>query len=800
MEARSDTSVHAEAAPGIAGRHRLPFGTHWTPQLDQGQLPWQLIGGVLVVAYGLSTFLVKRPLDGYSSVWDGWVYNIASLVPIVPVLLGARRRPTLRWAWIALAGGIALNAAGNLDYLFYDQNLHPIPNPASSSVPFLLSYVGFILCVAIMTQRSFGRLFSSVRLDGAITGLTVAAVAAALWFDPVLKVSGRPLQVAVEMAFPLLDLVLLVLLVAGLAPQRYRPTWPVALLMVGVIWFVFGDVIFLNQSASNSYVQGTPLDETWILGIFLMGLAAGVQDDRRSQARRGPVESPTGVQLVPIVFGIVSVGVLAYSRFYHVPTIAPAMAMVALVLVILRMALTFRELKHAAENFRAARTDELTGLPNRRAFQEAVESKFRSVRSHEHVGVLLIDLDGFKEVNDSLGHHAGDELLRVIAKRFHGQIADLGALARVGGDEFACVLAVTSEDELVDVARELITTLTATVALDGVTVRVGASIGVAISPQHGATHDELLRCADVAMYEAKRLQSSVCRYNPEDDPNSRQRLALIHELRTAIDERALTLHYQPTLDIHTAEVSGVEALVRWQHPTRGLLYPEHFVPLAERVGLIPQLTRAVLEQAIAESARLARAGHNLRMSVNISRFDLVDETLPAYIDQLLALHDVPHDQMTLEITESCLSDDPARSKRSIQKLRAHGIRISIDDFGVGYSSMSQLLELPIDELKIDKSFALALESDERAQAIISSAVELARALELVIVVEGVEIPKTLPLLQRLGVDVAQGFHISYPLTEKHLDEFLTESTHKHGLKPEAPVPLVAAGPTDGTST
>jgi len=256
MEAWSESPVRADTAPGgTAGRPSA-----WFPRLDPGQLPWQLAAAVLVLAYGVSTFVVKRPPDGYSSFWDGWLYNTASLLPIVPVLLRVRQKPNLRVPWIALAVGIALNGAGNLLYLFYDQNLHPIPNPASSSIPYLLSYVGFIVCVAMMTQRSFGRLFSSVRLDGAIAGLTVAAVAAALWFDPVLKVSGRPLQVAVGMAFPLLDLVLLILLVAGLAPQRYRPTWSVGLLMVGFVWFVVGDVIFLNQSAANSYVQGTPLD------------------------------------------------------------------------------------------------------------------------------------------------------------------------------------------------------------------------------------------------------------------------------------------------------------------------------------------------------------------------------------------------------------------------------------------------------------------------------------------------------------------------------------------------------------
>ncbi len=227
---RPDSEVRDDVVPLIKGLSQRASGAHWRTRLDPGQLPWQIMAATLVVAYTASTFLVRRPADGYSSLWDGWVYNTASLLPVIPVMIRVRRKPTLRLAWIALAAGIVLNAAGNLDYLFHDQNLNPIPNPASSSIPFLLSYVGFIICVAIMTQRAFGRVFSSVRLDGAITGLTVAAVAAALWFDPVLKISGRPLQVAAGMAFPLFDLVLLVLLVAGLAPQRYRPTWTTGLL------------------------------------------------------------------------------------------------------------------------------------------------------------------------------------------------------------------------------------------------------------------------------------------------------------------------------------------------------------------------------------------------------------------------------------------------------------------------------------------------------------------------------------------------------------------------------------------
>jgi predicted signal transduction protein with EAL and GGDEF domain len=321
-------------------------------------------------------------------------------------------------------------------------------------------------------------------------------------------------------------------------------------------------------------------------------------------------------------------------------------------------------------------------------------------------------------------------------------------------------------------AQELAETLFDPISLDGVTVRVGASIGVSISPDHGSTHSELLRSADVAMYEAKRSRSIVCVYHADHDLNSRERLELIDELRNAINTRSLDLHYQPTLNLHTETVVGVEALVRWHHPTQGLLQPDSFVPLAERVGLIPQLTRAVLEMAIEEAARLDRRGHPLQMSVNISRYDLVDEELPAFIDDLLEQHDVPHSRLTLEVTESCIGSDPDRAKRSIDELRARGIRISIDDFGVGYSSMSQLLQLPIDELKIDKSFVLALEEDDRARAIISSTVELARALKLVVVAEGAEKTSNLNSLAYLGVDIAQGFFIARPLTSHELHRFI----------------------------
>jgi len=753
------------------------------------QVWWLLACLVLVVTYCTSLIVVRRPASGYVTVWDGWVANVALVLPIVPIWLRVRSTSRLRFAWAAVAIGIALNSTGNLLYLVHDRNLHPIPSPSPSDFISLLSYVALIAGVAAMTQRSFGPGHASIRFDGLVAGLAIGAATAMLWFKPLLDASGSSLDVAVATAAPLCDLVLLVLLVAGLAPQRYRPSWSTGLLMLGASCFVVGNVVYLNHPATGSYGPRTTLDATWVLGTFFIGVAAWRSDERRSSSRGGSNLSPPGIALVPVAFGLLSLGVLAIlvaSHFRSSSAVASGMAIAALGVVILRMGLTLREVRQGSAHFRDARTDVLTGLANRRGFLEDAESRFQTAEAFQRVGVLLVDLDGFKEVNDTLGHHNGDELLRIVGERFSHAIAGRGSIARLGGDEFASTCVVTHQEALLAVAHELADTLADPITLDGVTVGVAASIGASISPDHGSNYAELLRSADVAMYEAKRTQTTVCTYHAEFDLNTRERLALVHDLRTAIDERGLVLHYQPTVDMRTARVRGVEALVRWHHPTRGLLYPDRFVPLAERVGLIPQLTRAVLDLAIAEAARLHTLGHPLQMSVNICRYDLIDHDLPEYIDSLLERHRFAADHLTLEVTESCLSEDPEGVKRSIHELRARGIRISIDDFGVGYSSMSQLLELPIDELKIDKSFVLGLHTDHRARAITRATIELARALNLVVVAEGAENVDTLRSLRQLGADVAQGFYIGLPLTSRQLDTFLAKRT-RHGLLPD-PIP------------
>ena len=750
-----------------------------SPALGIPGQEWLLQGGIAlwVVAFGASLFLVHRGPSGYNTLWDGWVYNIAQTLPVIPVIMRALRSAAQRSAWVAMAAGITLNTVGNLVYTYHDQNLKPIPDPAPSDALYLLSYAVFIVAVAILTQSSFGRVHASVRLDGAIAGLALGAVAGMAWFEPLLHVDvhGRPspLEVGVNLAYPVCDLVLIVLLVAGLAPRRYRPNWPTVLLMTGVAWFVVGDVISMNQAVANTYVTGTWLDDTWPIGLFCIGLAASVRVDRRTRRPRARGSSPAGITAVPVVFGLVSVAVIVASWFRHDSAVVQSMAASALVLVIGRMALTLREVRQSAANYQDARTDYLTGLPNRRAFLERVEATLASAQgTGGHAGVLLVDLDGFKEINDALGHAAGDELLCVLARRFEHRLGPQGPVARLGGDEYAFAGRAEDEEELVAMAHELCDALSEPCLLDGVSVRVGASIGVALSGPDGWTADELLRCADVAMYEAKRAQRGVLAYRADADPNSRDRLALLDALRDAIARRQLVLYYQPTLDMRTAKVRGVEALVRWPHPTLGLLYPDDFIPLAERNGLMPQLTRAVLDLAVAQAARLDRSGRCLQMSVNISRYDIVDEDLPGYVDFVLAANDFPPQRLTLEITESALGGDPERAQRCVTELRARGVLISIDDFGVGYSSMSQLLELAIDELKIDKSFVIGLNSDPRAQAIVRSAIELARALGLTVVAEGIEHQDVLACLRGIGADIGQGYVIARPLTSEQLGHYL----------------------------
>ena len=428
--------------------------------------------------------------------------------------------------------------------------------------------------------------------------------------------------------------------------------------------------------------------------------------------------------------------------------------------------------RRMADLRRQATTDDLTGLPNRRAF-------YAHVGGHLAVpdrvsALLLLDLDGFKEVNDSLGHQIGDQLLIHVGARFAQQLRDRDMFARLGGDEFAVLLNDITPDEAVGVAGKLRAALADPITLEGIPLRTDVSIGLSFAPEHGSELTVLLRRADIALYKAKSSRQGYHVYTGADDTAGEERLRTLAELRTAITENHFTLHYQPQLDLSTNQIHCVEALVRWDHPTRGLLYPDSFLALAEEAGLMRGLTRIVLEQALHQARIWHNKGRRLTVAVNLSASSLIDTELPDQIGALLAARRLPADTLQLEITEEFLMEDRIRASSILQRLRDMGIQIALDDFGTGYSSLAYLRELPVDVLKLDRSFVAPMTGDPRAAALVSSAIALTHSLGLRMVAEGVEDELTLDELARLGCDHAQGYYISRPIPAAAVDDWLDQ--------------------------
>jgi diguanylate cyclase (GGDEF)-like protein len=751
-------------------RRRRVFGGPSDTLLGRDFWLHAIIGSVV-----LSTFVmafVEHPARGTNGLWFSRLCVVASALPIIPMLTRARRSPALGTAWRLMAMMAALNTTALLIHIYHDKSPWPSASLSLGDAVFLVSAVAFVVGLALLTQVKLRPVESSTRLDSAIAGLAAASVAGAFWLEPLLHPSGGPLRVFVELTYPLCGLAMIGVVFAGWILNRHRANRTTSLLLMGGLCWIVGYDFYLHERVTNTHAVEAVVVSTMLAGVWIISLAASVRDRRLSEARVGAGLSLIS-SMVPVLSGVISLGVIAatWHRFGRSP-VGALLAFVALILVICRMWITLREESSLVTSTKAdARTDSLTGLPNRRSLLEEVESTL-GVDGQNPTGVILIDLDGFKEINDSLGHLAGDELLCVVGMRFQSVAIGRGVLGRLGGDEFAFVAPTNLEQELIGIARELLATLSGPHVLDGVSIHVGASMGVSVSTTTGSTAVELIRGADVAMYESKRMKAGVSVYRTNNDPNSREQLGLLADLRSAIEAETLTVLYQPTLDMRTGLVRGVEALVRWEHPELGMVYPETFIPMTERAGLMPQLTRAILVQAIAEAGRLDRLGHRLQMSVNISRYDLLDGELPDFIGKILSFHAFPAGRLTIEITESSLGSDPDRAARCVRNLRNRGIRISIDDYGVGYSSMSQLLDLSIDEIKIDKSFIVGLCSDSRAQAIVRSAVELARALGLSLVTEGIESEEVLQSLQLIGADIGQGFYIARPLARQELDDYL----------------------------
>jgi diguanylate cyclase (GGDEF)-like protein len=421
-----------------------------------------------------------------------------------------------------------------------------------------------------------------------------------------------------------------------------------------------------------------------------------------------------------------------------------------------------------------AYADPLTGLPNRALFNDRIGQAVRAAqRSQGQLAVLTMDLDRFKHVNDTLGHHMGDLLLREVAYRRHRALQRrTDTVARLGGDEFAVLLPTEGVDGAKLVARKIVEVLAEPLTIEGHLVDVGASTGIAVYPLHGEDADTLLRRADVAMYSAKRSGSGFEVYEPRFDQNTPARLSLLGELRYAVEHDQLTLLFQPRVTLDSRTAHSAEALVRWNHPERGLVLPERFVPFAEQTGYIKAVTRWVLNSVFRQCAGWRARGIDLRVSVNISARDLHTPDFPRSLAELAGAHGMKPEAVSLEVTESAVMEDPGHALEILERLHAMGVRLAIDDFGTGYSSLAYLKRLPVDELKIDKSFVMGLVRDRDDAAIVRATIDLAHHMGLVVTAEGVEEASVLETLRRLGCDQAQGNFISPPLPAAGLERWM----------------------------
>ena len=431
---------------------------------------------------------------------------------------------------------------------------------------------------------------------------------------------------------------------------------------------------------------------------------------------------------------------------------------------------------HAQENERLALQDPLTGLPNRTLFLEQLHAAIAANEDGASIAVSLIDLDRFKEVNDTLGHHSGDELLRAFALRLAGLVRQGDCFARLGGDEFALVLRdLKDERPVIDIGARIASELEKPFLLNGLPIEIEVSIGTALYPEHGSDVATLVRRADAAMYLAKRDRSGHAIWSPEHEDSQPQQLALIGELRRALEQRELVLHYQPQARLADGQIVAAEALVRWNHPTRGLLGPAEFIPLAQHTGLIRPLTLYVIEEALHQCRRWREEGFDLSVAVNVAARNLLDLDFPERVRVLVARSGLEPQVLELELTETAVLTDPRRAAEVLGELERIGVRLAIDDFGTGYSSLAYLNELPVHRIKIDRSFVCSMIENADRAAIVEATIELAQALGIGVVAEGVETAELWSRLSELRCHFAQGYYLSRPAPADEITVWMRES-------------------------
>ncbi len=689
------------------------------------------------------------------------------------------------WIWVTI--GMVGYTAGSVIWAYHEWWRGENPFPTAADAGYLTLPVAVCVALLLMPVGTSGYTHTRLALDGFIVAVAFFQIGWWTLLDPLLDSGGAGrFAIGVALAYPVLDLGVLTvaLLVLGrVQPAQHRP---LTLLVCGMTLMAVADCVFVYSNMLDDFTVVKYGSVAWASGLLLIAFAALSSDvslDDHADAEREISPFDMWLPYVPIVLAMAA----ALVRFAAAPELAPALiaSVLLIVLVLLRQFIVVGENRRLLVAVEAqAMTDPLTGLANRALFQDRLaHAMVLHRRDQQTVSVLSLDLDDFKLVNDGLGHPAGDRLLVQAAERILGCARSSDTVARLGGDEFV-VLMEGDPDESREVIHAVLRAFDEPFHIDGhdLLLRPSAGLAVAAAEDSEQSPERLLKQADVAMYSAKRSRSrGVHTYSPADMPDVDERggghtapnaavhdsavaYQLLGELRQAIDNRALTLAYQPKFDLHDDSITGVEALVRWPHPDRGLLGPDQFLQLVRDHGLMRPINELVLTQALNQIAQWRDLGLEVAVAVNVFAPSLSDLTLPAGVEQELSRCGLPCELLTVEITEDLLLGNHEHTHAVIDRLRERGVRVAIDDFGSGYSALSYLRELHVDELKLDRGFVTAVLDDRRAAAIVRAVIDLARELGLTTVAEGVENVETATLLKDYGCQVAQGYLYSPPLS------------------------------------
>ena len=734
-----------------------PSTARWLHLTDRA-LAWALWG---VLGAGLAVSAVTTAVSTYERSQAVLLTCLSAFFIVLILRLGvaARVARTRRVPLLLVLGAVVVWSLGSISVnaaSLAAQRTFPAPGEWL----FLASYLGLAAFLLTDARRRPVRASRSW-LDVAVISGAVFSLTSLLLVTPISIASGaQGLPLLLALIYPVADMALVLLVLSQTLLQSRTDARTTTMLVMAFLLLAGADSTFALQVSTPTYHFDTLSNALWGAAWALLVTAACRGEQRAVRAER---TAPRQVGSLPLVTaGTVALAVLIIrpDDVLAVYTVPPAV--LTMLSVGARMVLALRDANRATEAFALSQTDDLTNLPNRRAVRNHLK---RALRRHDPLALMLLDLDGFKEINDALGHHAGDTVLSHVGMRMRTAVGNAGVVARLGGDEFAVLLDRVGEADLLATADRILREVARPIVIDDIEIAPSGSIGIAAARASDDDTDggDVLRRADVAMYQAKASRAGAALYDAHLDEFSRSRLEMTEDLRKGIANDQIEVWYQPQVDASSRAVYALEALVRWRHPRRGLLAPADFLPTARRAGLMGALSEVIATQAVGDLRRLLDDGLDLRLAINCSPSELLGQSyLPRLYDDLLTW-DVSADRIILEVTEESFLADPQRAREVLLDVREHDIQISIDDYGTGFSSLTYLRNLPVQELKLDRTLVADVSTNERSRMIVASTIQLAHALDMRTVAEGVENAVDMETLIELGIDSLQGYHLSRPL-------------------------------------